>query len=98
MRIGELLGVALSVIWLALMVFSLGAQLAWAWAMKSLEVAPPWWIAAATGAAGAALVVSAALRSDWLTELTSGAMFTIIVAAQLRVGPWRRRSDGSGSA
>jgi len=97
-QIEAVLYAGLSVLGLALMIFSLGAVAGWAWAVKSLDVAPPPWIAAVTATAGAALVAGSVVGGNWLSALGFVVVFGILVAGQLRIGPWRSRSGSGGSA
>jgi hypothetical protein len=92
--IDEVFSFGLAIAGLGLLIFSIGAMLGWAWAVKSLDVPPPRWIAGVTLAAGSAMVASALLRSDWVSAVASGLLFATVVAGQLRVGPWRSRSGG----
>lgn len=94
MVIDEVFAFGLAIAGLGLLIFSIGAMSGWAWAVKSLEVPPPRWIAGVTLAAGGAMVASALLRSDWVSAVGAGVLFAMVVAGQLRVGPWRSRSGG----
>ena len=98
MQIEALLYASLSALGLALLIFGLGALAGWAWAMRSLETAPPPWIAAVMATAGAALVAGSLFGGNWLSALGFIAMFGILVAGLLRMGPWRSRSGSGGSA
>lgn len=90
----ELLAFALTMLGLGLMLFALGAICAWAWAVKSLSIMPPAWIVGVTAAAGMALTGGFLLRGNWLSALTNGFLWAMIVGAQLQVGPFRRSGGG----
>jgi hypothetical protein len=77
-----------------LIVFALGAQSGWLWAVKSIDAPRPPWIVAVLGAGGACYVAFAALQANWLTALLTAALYTVIVAGSLRIGPFGRRSGG----
>jgi len=98
MRVEDFLSFGLSIIGFGLTIFSIGAHMGWAWAMKSLEPPLPRWIVAVTALAGAAFVAASVLGSSWVTAVTTALLFAIVVAGQLRLGPFRRRSGSGGSA
>ena len=80
-----------------LIVFALGAQSGWLWAVKSIDAPRPRWIVAVLAAGGACYVAFAALASNWLSALVTAALYAVIVAGSLRIGPFERKS-GSGEA
>ena len=98
LRIEDVLSFGLSIVAFGLVIFSIGAHMGWAWATRSLAPAPPRWIVAVTALAGVAFVLASVLGSNWVTALSSAALFSIIAAGQLRIGPFRRGSGGRGSA
>jgi hypothetical protein len=83
---------ALTILGLVLMVFGVGATSGWAWAMKSLDPRPPYWITGVLGAAGLSFVASSVLRADWFMALSWTLMFAVIVVGNLRIGPFRPKS------
>jgi hypothetical protein len=88
----EFLSFVLSVAGLGLMIFALGAQAGWSWAVKSLDVPPPRWVAAVLTVAGLAYVGAAVLRSNWLSALFALLLYGLLVGGALRIGPFRKRS------
>lgn len=90
----EFVGFVLNVAGLGLLIFAIGAQAGWSWAVKSLEVPPPRWVAAVLAVAGLAFVTSAVLRSDWLSAVFALLFYALLVGGALRIGPFRRRSGG----
>lgn len=87
---GDVVAFALTILALALLLFAIGAISGWSWAVKSLEVSPPRWIAAVLLAAGLAFVAAAIVNQNWLLAGTSALFYGIIVAGALRIGPFRR--------
>jgi hypothetical protein len=77
-----------------LIVFAIGAQSGWLWAVKSIVTPRPPWIVAVLAAGGACYVAFAALQTNWLSALLTAALYTVIVAGSLRIGPFGRRSGG----
>lgn len=86
----DLLSAALAMIGLGLMLFALGANFAWAWAVKSLNVRPPGWIVGVTAAAGSSLTGAFVLQGNWVSALSNGFLFAMILGGQLQIGPFRR--------
>jgi predicted MFS family arabinose efflux permease len=88
----DVIAFAMTILGLVLMVFGLGAVSGWAWAMKSLDPRPPYWLAGVLAAAGLSFVASSALHADWLMALSWTLMFALIVIGNLRIGPFRPKS------
>ena len=90
----ELVSLVLSIAGLGLLIFAIGAQAGWSWAVKSLEVPPPRWVAAILAVAGLAFAGAAVLRSDWLSAIFGLLFYGLLVGGALRMGPFRNRSGG----
>ncbi len=88
----ELVALILMIASLGMAIFALGAMAGWTWAVKSRRIRPPTWIIAVLGAAGATSVVAFAFQGNWFSAATTGFLYVLIVAGQLRIGPFR----GSG--
>ena len=88
----EFVSFVLSVMGLGLLIFAIGAQAGWSWAVKSLDVPPPRWVAAVLAVAGLAFAGSAVLRSDWLSAVFGLLFYGLLVGGTLRIGPFRKRS------
>ncbi len=62
--------------------------------MKSLRVRPPGWITGVTAAAGAFMAAAFLFGGNWLSAITTTVFFALVVAGQLRIGPFAGRSGG----
>ena len=92
--LGNLVAFALAGLGTILIVFAIGAQSGWLWAMKSVHAPRPPWMVSVLAVGGGCFVGFSALRGDWISALLTAGLYAIIVGSSLRIGPFRRSGGG----